>query len=94
MAYRVEFARDAEREFNNLDNSIKKRIAKFIDSLETKENPKAQGKPLVENLKNLWRYRVGDYRLIAEIQDNRFIILMLCISHRKNAYSIIKKRLS
>ncbi len=50
------------------------------------ENPHKQGKSLQGNLKGKWRYRVGDYRLICNIDDENIILLVLAIGHRKNVY--------
>ncbi|MBC1353866.1 type II toxin-antitoxin system RelE/ParE family toxin [Listeria innocua] len=50
------------------------------------DNPRHHGKSLVGNRVGQWRYRVGDYRLIAEIQDNEVIVLILNIGHRRDIY--------
>ena len=50
------------------------------------ENPRIKGKPLTGDLKGLWRYRVGDYRILAEIQDDKIVILILDIGHRSKIY--------
>ena len=52
------------------------------------------GEQLQENLSAYWKFRVGDYRLIAEIIDDRVIVLMLVIAHRREVYKTAKKRLS
>ena len=56
-------------------------------NLEGCENPRQHGKGLTANHSGEWRYRVGDYRLIADIQDERVVILMLHIGHRREIYS-------
>lgn len=86
MAYRIEFETRARAEFSKLDGSVKKQIQKYIDKLAARENPRTLGKPLVGSLSGLWRYRVGDFRLIAEIQDDKLLVLMLKIDHRKRIY--------
>lgn len=53
---------------------------------EYHENPRQYGKGLTANLSGQWRYRIGDYRLIAEIQDNKVVILILTIGHRLEIY--------
>ena len=50
------------------------------------ENPRAHGKGLSADLSGMWRYRVGDYRLIADIQDERVVILVVSIGHRRDVY--------
>ena len=58
---------NAKKQLKNLDFTIQKRIAKFIDNLQELENPRIKGKSLAGNLSGFWRYRVGDYRIICEI---------------------------
>ncbi|MGX2983995.1 type II toxin-antitoxin system RelE family toxin [Helicobacter sp. 23-1048] len=80
------YSKKAQKQFDKLDSVIKKRIKKYTDELETLENPRDKGTALVGNLFGLWRYRVGDYRLICHINDNELIILCLEITHRSEAY--------
>ena len=56
-------------------------------NLEGCENPRQHGNGFTANHSGEWRYRVGDYRLIADIQDERVVILMLHIGHRREIYS-------
>lgn len=93
MAYRIEFEQKAFEEFSRLDGSVKKQIQKYIDKLATRENPRALGEPLKANLSAYWKYRIGDYRLVAEIQDNKLVVLMLVVAHRREVYKIAGKRL-
>lgn len=75
------------KQFNKLDNSVKVLIAKYIKTyLDGTENPRNKGKALIGDKKGLWRYRIGDYRLICEINDEEIIIIVLNIGHRKNVY--------
>lgn len=75
------------KQFNKLDNSVKVLIAKYIKIyLDGTENPRNKGKALIGDKKGLWRYRIGDYRLICEINDEEIIIIVLNIGHRKNVY--------
>lgn len=63
------------------------KIWHFLEvDLPAMENPRLTGKALQGNLKGLWRYRVGNYRLIAQIKDNELIILIIALGHRKNIY--------
>ena len=61
-------------------------LNKLIIDLDNSQNPRQNGKALVGNLKGLWRYRYGDYRVIVHIQDDKCIILALEIGHRKDIY--------
>ncbi len=62
--------------------------------IEEREDPRTLGEQLQENLSAYWKFRVGDYRLIAEISDERVIVLMLVVAHLRKVYATAKKRLS
>lgn len=85
--YRVVTSQLFEREFKKLDFSVQKLIAKYIkNNLDGSTNPKVKGKALTGDKKGLWRYRIADYRLICEINDDQIYILLLNIGHRKEVY--------
>ena len=87
MKYQVEYSRKAEKQLDKLNPSIRKMILLWIDkNLQGCENPRVHGKGLTSNRSGQWRYRVGDFRLICEIIDNRLIILVLTIGDRKSIY--------
>lgn len=81
------FSRKAEREFSKLDHQTQKRIRNFLrNKLLQQEAPKNLGKPMTGEFSGCWRYRVGDYRIICEFQNDRMIIYALSIGHRKKIY--------
>ena len=82
----VIFADKARKEFLKLDKPIQKQIQTFIVKLQGLEDPRSSGKALAGNLAGRWRYRIGDYRLVCEIDDEKIIITILRIGHRKNIY--------
>ena len=82
----VIFADKARKEFLKLDKPIQRQIQTFIVKLQGLEDPRSSGKALAGNLAGRWRYRVGDYRLVCEIDDEKIIITILRIGHRKNIY--------
>ena len=85
--YKVKVTSDFEKQFKKLDHSVQEMVSKWIKKhLINTDNPRAQGKPLAANLKNYWRYRIGDYRLLAEIQDKELVILAVNIAHRSTIY--------
>ena len=86
MTYTIDFEPKAETEYKKLTVGTREQVRKFIDRLAQRENPRSIGKPLTGNLAGLWRYRVGDYRLIARIEDNRLLIVMVRIEHRSKVY--------
>lgn len=86
-SYSVKFSPDAEKALQKLDGVIVRRIKNYVQTkLENCENPRQYGKPLEGSLKNFWRYRVGDYRLVADIQDDKILILIVDIDKRNDVY--------
>ena len=88
MAWKVEFSVEADRELDKLDAQQTKRILKFLrERIAKLEDPRSLGKPLQgSRLGEFWRYRVGDYRLICKIEDDRLLVLVLRVAHRKEIY--------
>lgn len=87
LAYKIFFTKTAEKELSKLDKQTAVRIIKFLrEKLSTSDNPKSLGKQLSGTLSNFWRFRVGDFRIICDIQDDRLVILALRIGHRKEIY--------
>ena len=84
---KVNITRTAKKSLEKLDRNIQKRILDFLSDLETLENPRVKGKSLKGELKEYWRYRVGDYRILSKIIDNELIILVIDIGHRKDIYN-------
>lgn len=85
--YTVRYSPAAIKELRKLDKYTRKLIYAWIDkNLQGCENPRLHGKGLTANRSGQWRYRVGDYRLIAEIKDDEIIILILNIGHRRDIY--------
>ena len=84
---KVSITRTAKKSLEKLDRNIQKRILDFLSDLETLENPRVKGKSLKCELKEYWRYRVGDYRILSKIIDNELIILIIDIGHRKDIYN-------
>ena len=87
MCYSVEFSTNARRFIKKLDNYTKTVIKNWINkNLEGCTNPFQHGKPLTADKKGLWRYRVGDYRLICDVQQDKVIIIIVEIGHRRDIY--------
>lgn len=86
-SWRIEISRTAEKKITKLNRAAQKSIQSFLrERLMPAENPRQWGKPLHGEKQGLWRYRVGDYRLICDIQDDRVIVLVLEVGHRKDVY--------
>jgi mRNA interferase RelE/StbE len=88
MAYSVELSESADRELGKLDVQQAKRILKFLHERVAKlDDPRSVGEALHgSQLGEFWKYRVGDYRLIAKIEDDRLVVLVLRVGHRKEIY--------
>ena len=84
MKYNLELSDRFKREFKKLDKYTQKIIRSWIDkNLVGTENPRQYGKGLTANRSGQWRYRIGDYRLICQIEDSELIILALSVGHRR-----------
>lgn len=88
MKYSVETTARFDKEFKKLDRYTQLIIKNWIvkNIMET-DNPRHIGKGLTANRSGQWRYRIGDYRLICQIDDNKLIILALTIGHRRDIYN-------
>jgi mRNA interferase RelE/StbE len=87
LAWTVRLSDDAKRDLQKLDKPLQKRITSFLlDRLQTTDNPRLTDKALQGRFSGLWRYRVGDFRLLCRIEDNELIILVIEIGHRKEIY--------
>ena len=88
MAYRVELSESANRALSNLDAQNRRRILKFLQERVAKlDNRRAVGEALEgSRLGELWKHRVGDYRLVCKIADEVLIVLVLRVAHRREIY--------
>ena len=88
MAYSVELAESADRELGKLDAQHRKRILKFLhERVARLDDPRSIGEALHgSQLGEFWKCRVGDYRLIAKIEDDRLVVLVLRVGHRREIY--------
>ena len=87
MVWTIEYTRVAKAQLRKLDKPITKRIVDFMDQrVATRKDPRAVGKALTGPLGGLWRYRVGDCRVICDIQDNSLCVLVVRIGNRRDIY--------
>ena len=87
MEYRIVFTESAKKQLKKLDKHIASLIIGWLEkNIDGCENPRQHGKGLVENKSGQWRYRIGDYRAICEIQDEKIIVLVLEVGHRRDIY--------
>ena len=88
LIWRIEFQRNAVKQLGKLTKSDANRIVSFLtDRVAQDDNPRRTGAALQgSELGNFWRYRVGDYRIICDIQDQKLVVLVVEIGHRREIY--------
>ena len=87
MAWTIEFTATARKQLRSMDRHAQKRILDYLtERIEDCKNPRHFGEALAANLSGLWCYRVGDYRIICRIQDDKVIVLVLNVGHRLEIY--------
>ncbi len=93
MSWRVETTTRFDREFRKLDRYTQKMVKGWIEkNLVNCTDPRGHGKGLTADRSGQWRYRIGDYRLICVIEDDRLVILALTIGHRSEIYRAEPRR--
>ena len=84
MTYQLRFTPAVNKQIKKLDLPAALRIKGYLSRLDL-ENPRSAGKPLAGD-DALWRYRVGDYRILASISDSEVLVLVVHVGHRRNVY--------
>lgn len=85
MAWKIELTKTAEKELTKINKSDAKRIFNYLKK-RVAVDPRSSGKTLRGNHSGFWRYRIGDYRVICEIYDDKISVLVIRVGHRKNIY--------
>lgn len=87
MSYKLQFSNDALKQLRKLDKHQAKLITQWLyANIDGIEDPHSRGKGLEANLSGLWRYRVGNYRVLCQIDDGNLIVLALSVGHRRDVY--------
>lgn len=84
--WKIDFKPSAFKELKKLDHKAQKDILAFLDKITHEPSPRTIGAPLKGTLKSFWRYRVGNYRIICDVDDQEIVILILHVGHRKDIY--------
>ena len=85
--WRVEFHRAAVSDLRKLGPDGERRVLRYLrERIASSNDPRRFGHALTGDRKGLWRYRVGDYRIVASIEDDRFVVLVVTVGHRRQAY--------
>lgn len=87
MAWKIEYARSVQKTVRKLDPQVQRRIREYMEQrVASLEDPREIGERLKGQLSGLWRYRVGDYRIVCRLQDEALVILVVRVGHRKEVY--------
>ena len=86
MAWTIDVSERAVRALRKMDKQAARRIRDELEEIAELDDPRSRGKALVGNLAGLWRYRVGDYRIICDIEDDVLLILVVDVAHRREVY--------
>ena len=87
LAWTIEFSDDAKRDLRKLDKSIQRQIYRYLSArVACADDPTEFGKGLKHELNGLWRYRVGDYRILCRIEEEALIVLVVEVGHRSTVY--------
>lgn len=87
MAWTIDYTQTALNQLRKLDKQSARRILDFLDErVAQRDDPRSTGKALTGPLGGLWRYRVGDFRVICEIQDGELRVLVIELGNRREVY--------
>ncbi len=86
MAWKIEVSAKADKSLRKLDRQVARKIVAALAELAELDDPRSRGKALTGNLVGLWRYRVGDYRLLCLIDDEVLVVLVVDVAHRSKVY--------
>ena len=87
MKYSVKFTKKALKQLAKMDRPTAAKIIDYMEEIEQLDNPFSRGHGLVNNLKGMWRYRVGDWRILCEVKESLFLIHVMYIGHRDSIYN-------
>jgi mRNA interferase RelE/StbE len=87
LTWKIEWDERARKELRKLDATAQKEILRYLqERIRGEDDPRRFGKPLRHELQGLWRYRVGTYRMLCRIEDDRLVVLVLAVGHRSAVY--------
>lgn len=88
MAWNVRFAESAAKQLAALDRPVQERILRFLrERIIASDSPRQTGKALRGDMAGIWRYRVGDYRILCRLHEQELLVLVLAVGHRRNVYN-------
>ncbi len=87
MTYNFVFSKEADKQVSKLDPGVRRMILKWLArNVDGSSDLRAHGKTLSANRAGQWRYRIGDYRAICLIEDDRLVVLCITVAHRRDVY--------
>lgn len=85
--WRLEFSKKVDKQLSKMDAGVRRVIVSWLlKNIDGCEDPRVHGKGLTANRSGAWRYRVGDYRVLCEIQEDRLVVLAIEVGHRREIY--------
>lgn len=89
MTWTVEWDDRARKELRKLDSFVQRKILEYLRTrIEGSKNPRVFGQCLSDDKQGLWRYRIENYRLICKLEDDKFIVFVVGVGHRREVYEI------
>lgn len=87
MAWEIRYDKDAYKQLKKMDQAIAKRVIDYMDEVSGLDDPRSREKGLAGNLAGLWRYRIGNYRVICDLVDEQLVVVALAVDHRSKVYT-------
>lgn len=85
--WRIETSEAFDKSIRKLNRATARRVIAYLEALVDLEDPRQRGRGLIANRSGYWRYRVGDYRILTQLEDNLLIIVAIDIAHRSEVYN-------
>ncbi len=82
----VETTDQFDRDYKKIDRAVQRRVIAYLEEVGTLDDPRQRGKALTANHAGVWRYRVGEYRILVQMLDNTLTVLALRVGHRRDVY--------
>jgi mRNA interferase RelE/StbE len=86
LAWTIELSKKADKSLDRIGKADQRRIISALEQIASLDDPRQRGHGLVGHYAGYWRYRVGDYRIIAKIEDGRLVVVVIDIGHRREVY--------
>jgi mRNA interferase RelE/StbE len=86
LAWTIELSKKADKSLDRIGKADQRRIISALEQIALLDDPRQRGHSLVGHYTGYWRYRVGDYRIIAKIEDGRLVVVVIDIGHRRTVY--------